>query len=291
VQLRDRRAGLRRLHRLQAHADAASLSAALKAACPDGIDGYFENVGGMVLDAVLPRMNAFGRIAVCGMISGYDGEPIPMASPQLILISRLKLQGFIVSEHMEVWPEALKELGRSVGPASCVPRVGVRGHRLRAGGLPRACSRAATSASSWSSWSDPTRQAAPMAMLPPEPTHEVFNQPDPLVDYNLFARQPPALQARSRFNAPAWTPQSCPPSAPRWAAPMQTHARLANVPTPPSCTPRPLRPAHRPGRVPPQLPRADGCRHRRRPARHALGRRQAPGTTCARAPASCCSPS
>ena len=52
------------------HADAASLSRAIKAACPKGIDGYFENVGGMVLDAVLPRMNAFGRIAVCGMIAG-----------------------------------------------------------------------------------------------------------------------------------------------------------------------------------------------------------------------------
>jgi glutathione S-transferase len=46
---------------------------ALKEACPDGIDGYFENVGGWILDAVMLRMNAFGRIAVCGMIAGYDG--------------------------------------------------------------------------------------------------------------------------------------------------------------------------------------------------------------------------
>ena len=65
----------------QQHADAASLSRALKAACPKGIDGYFESVGGMVLDAVLPHMNAFGRVAVCGMISGYDGAPIPLANP------------------------------------------------------------------------------------------------------------------------------------------------------------------------------------------------------------------
>jgi len=98
----------------KAHHDAASLSAALKDAAPDGIDGYFENVGGAVLDAVLPRMNAFGRIAVCGMISGYDGHPIPIAQPQLILQSRLRVEGFIVSEHMEVWPEALKELGLGV---------------------------------------------------------------------------------------------------------------------------------------------------------------------------------
>jgi hypothetical protein len=93
------------------HKDAASLSKALKEACPKGIDGYFENVGGMVLDAVLPRMNAFGRIAVCGMIAGYDGQPLPLSNPALILTQRLKVQGFIVSEHMEVWPEALKELG------------------------------------------------------------------------------------------------------------------------------------------------------------------------------------
>jgi NADPH-dependent curcumin reductase CurA len=96
------------------HKDAGSLSKALKGACPDGIDGYFENVGGMVLDAVLSRMNAFGRIAVCGMIAGYDGAPLPLSYPALILVSRLKIQGFIVSEHMEVWPEALKELGTLV---------------------------------------------------------------------------------------------------------------------------------------------------------------------------------
>lgn len=107
------------------HADAASLSKALKDACPDGIDGYFENVGGMVLDAVLPRMNAFGRIAVCGMIAGYDGRPMPLAYPALILTNRLKVQGFIVSEHMEVWPEALKELGMLVGSGKLRPRESV----------------------------------------------------------------------------------------------------------------------------------------------------------------------
>ena len=97
------------------HPDTKSMAKALKDACPDGIDGYFENVGGYILDAVLLRMNAFGRIAMCGMISGYNGEPIPMAAPQLILVSRLKVQGFIVSEHMDKWPEALKELGMMVG--------------------------------------------------------------------------------------------------------------------------------------------------------------------------------
>jgi NADPH-dependent curcumin reductase len=98
----------------KAHPDLKSLSKALKEACPQGIDGYFENVGGMILDAIMLRMNAFGRIAFCGMISGYNGEPIPMLNPSLILVSRLKLQGFIVSEHMGLWPEALKELGMMV---------------------------------------------------------------------------------------------------------------------------------------------------------------------------------
>ena len=107
------------------HTDAASLSSALKDACPSGIDGYFENVGGLVLDAVLPRMNAFGRIAVCGMIAGYDGAPLPLAYPALILTNRLKVQGFIVSEHMEVWPEALKELGTLVATGKLKARESI----------------------------------------------------------------------------------------------------------------------------------------------------------------------
>ena len=96
------------------HPDVKSLSKALKEACPDGIDGYFENVGGMILDAVMLRANAFARVAMCGMISGYNGEPIPMSAPQLILVNRMRVEGFIVSEHMELWPQALKELGTLV---------------------------------------------------------------------------------------------------------------------------------------------------------------------------------
>ena len=107
------------------HKDAASLSKALKEVSPNGIDGHFENVGGMVLDAVLLRMNAFGRIALCGMIAGYDGKPMPMTYPALILTNRLKVQGFIVSEHMDIWPEALKELGMLVGTGKLHPRESV----------------------------------------------------------------------------------------------------------------------------------------------------------------------
>ncbi|KVO70740.1 2-alkenal reductase [Burkholderia ubonensis] len=82
----------------------------LAAATPDGVDGCFENVGGAVLDATMARMNAFGRIAVCGMIAAYDGASAPLAAPALILRSRLKMQGFIVFEHPDAWPPALAEL-------------------------------------------------------------------------------------------------------------------------------------------------------------------------------------
>ena len=106
----------------RAHSDVKAMSKALKEACPNGIDGYFENVGGWIMDAVMLRMNAFGRIALCGMIAGYDGAPLPMANPALMLINRMKVEGFIVSEHMEVWPDALKELGTLVGTGKLRPR-------------------------------------------------------------------------------------------------------------------------------------------------------------------------
>jgi len=107
------------------HADVKSMSTALKEACPKGIDGYFENVGGYLFDAVLLRANAFARVAMCGMIAGYDGKPLPLANPALILINRMKIEGFIVSEHMEVWPEALGELGGLVASGKLKPRESV----------------------------------------------------------------------------------------------------------------------------------------------------------------------
>ena len=107
------------------HPDVKTMSKALKDACPNGIDGYFENVGGYILDAVLLRTNAFARIALCGMIAGYDGQPLPLQNPALILVNRLTIEGFIVSEHMEVWPEALKELGTLVATGKLRPRESV----------------------------------------------------------------------------------------------------------------------------------------------------------------------
>jgi NADPH-dependent curcumin reductase len=75
------------------------LGAALDAACPQGIDVYFENVGGAVQQAVFPRLNDFGRMVMCGMISEYnDKEPRPGPNLGTVVRKRLKIQGFIVGD-------------------------------------------------------------------------------------------------------------------------------------------------------------------------------------------------
>jgi NADPH-dependent curcumin reductase CurA len=90
------------------------MSEALGAAAPDGIDAVFENVGGVGLDAALTRMNPFGRIALCGLIAGYEGGDVAIRNTRMLLTMRLRMEGFIVSEHLGVWPTALAELGRDV---------------------------------------------------------------------------------------------------------------------------------------------------------------------------------
>ena len=107
------------------HPDLKSMAQALKTACPQGIDGYFENVGGHLLDAVLLRANAFARVALCGMIAGYDGQPLPLHNPALILINRMRVEGFIVSEHLQLWPQALRELGALVAAGQLRPRESI----------------------------------------------------------------------------------------------------------------------------------------------------------------------
>jgi NADPH-dependent curcumin reductase CurA len=89
---------------------AGHLAADLAAATPAGVDAVFENVGGEILDATLARMNAFGRIAVCGLIAGYNGEDVPIYNFGSILTNRLTVRGYIVSEHMEFWAQGLAEL-------------------------------------------------------------------------------------------------------------------------------------------------------------------------------------
>jgi hypothetical protein len=85
----------------------------LKAAAPNGIDVYFDNVGGDILEACLAQMNLFGRIACCGAISQYDGAPAahgPRGVPGLIVVKRLTMQGFIVMDFDDQRAEALADL-------------------------------------------------------------------------------------------------------------------------------------------------------------------------------------
>ena len=86
---------------------------ALRAAAPKGIDVYFDNVGGDILEACLPQMNNYGRIACCGAVSQYDGVPSahgPRGVPGLIVVKRLVMQGFIVMDFMKERDHALADL-------------------------------------------------------------------------------------------------------------------------------------------------------------------------------------
>lgn len=92
---------------------AGNLSERLRAACPDGIDVNFENVGGEILDAILPQMNVFGRVALCGMISGYNAAAA-VAGPKnfrAVLTQRLRVQGLIVTDWAPRIREAIADLG------------------------------------------------------------------------------------------------------------------------------------------------------------------------------------
>jgi NADPH-dependent curcumin reductase CurA len=88
----------------------------LRSACPEGIDIYFENVGGHVLDAVLPLLNNFARIPVCGLIAHYNATELPAGPnrvPQLlqqVLVKRLTFRGFIVWDFAAQFPQFLTEM-------------------------------------------------------------------------------------------------------------------------------------------------------------------------------------
>ncbi len=94
---------------------AGNLAGDLAAATPKGIDIYFENVGGDVLEAVAMRLNPFARIPLCGLISQYNEvRPRGLNNLVMLLINRVKLQGFIVSDYMDRAAPALAELARWV---------------------------------------------------------------------------------------------------------------------------------------------------------------------------------
>jgi NADPH-dependent curcumin reductase CurA len=89
----------------------------LKKACPDGIDVYFENVGGAVWEAVLPLLNNFARIPVCGLVSGYNAQGGAMEGPDRmpglmrdVLTKRLTIRGFIQTDFKDQMPQFEKEM-------------------------------------------------------------------------------------------------------------------------------------------------------------------------------------
>ncbi|KAK9058380.1 hypothetical protein SSX86_023221 [Deinandra increscens subsp. villosa] len=85
------------------------LTAALKRYFPDGIDIYFENVGGKMLEAVLSNMRLYGRIAACGMISQYNLEQGDGVSNLVFMVTkRLRMQGFIIGDHYDMYPKYLE---------------------------------------------------------------------------------------------------------------------------------------------------------------------------------------
>ncbi|KQI70206.1 NADP-dependent oxidoreductase [Loktanella sp. 3ANDIMAR09] len=99
--------------------DAKSLSAAIKDAAPDGVDVYFESVGGKTLEAVLTRMNTHGRIALCGMIAWYSGNGVAEAQPlpavwRNILTRRLLVEGFIIFDHYHKFPDFVGQVAPMV---------------------------------------------------------------------------------------------------------------------------------------------------------------------------------
>jgi NADPH-dependent curcumin reductase CurA len=94
-----------------------SLAEDLIAACPNGVDVYFENVGGVVFETVLPLMNQFGRVPVCGLIAHYNQSEAPAGPNRVpavmaaILTRRLTFRGFIVSDFAAQEPEFLRTMG------------------------------------------------------------------------------------------------------------------------------------------------------------------------------------
>lgn len=104
----------------RAHGSAKEMRLALAAECPDGIDVYFENVGGHVLGGVLPLMNLHGRIIVCGMIAWYDGgsdetATMPLAKFwRMVLVKRLTVQGLLVMDHYDRHKQFLTEVAPKV---------------------------------------------------------------------------------------------------------------------------------------------------------------------------------
>ena len=82
----------------------------LKDALFNGVDGLFENVGGEPFRLAMQRTNDFARVAVCGLIASYEAAPTTLPDMRIFLVKRFKMEGFIVSDHTDLWPKAIGEL-------------------------------------------------------------------------------------------------------------------------------------------------------------------------------------
>ncbi len=130
---------------------AGNLGEALAAACPQGIDVYFENVGGEIMDAVMARMNFGSRMVVCGLISDYNAdEPYGMKMMRSVLVNRIRMQGMIVYDWVSRYPEGIRALssllaeGKIKNTASRCSKALRRRRRAWS-----TCCREGISASSW----------------------------------------------------------------------------------------------------------------------------------------------
>ncbi|MDH5355531.1 MAG: NADP-dependent oxidoreductase [Gammaproteobacteria bacterium] len=90
---------------------AGNLADALRKSCPEGVDCYFENVGGEVMDAALSVLNPFSRVALCGLISEYNStDPYGIKMMKSVLVNRVNIRGFIVTDHLDLYRKAIDQL-------------------------------------------------------------------------------------------------------------------------------------------------------------------------------------
>ena len=103
-----------------------NFAAEMKEALPNGVDGLFENVGGEPFAQALRRLNDFARVAICGLIASYEGAPTTLPDMRIFLVKRFRIEGFIVSDHMSLWPEATRELAGLVAAKRLTWRETIR---------------------------------------------------------------------------------------------------------------------------------------------------------------------
>jgi len=118
------------------HRTATDLEAAIRAACPEGIDVYFDNVGGRVLEAVLPVMRLNGRVAVCGMVGDYNdaGNPHGVKTLWQLVVNRITMRGFLTYDHADRLGEAQADLNGWVRAGTLLPIDNIR-HGIEAAPL------------------------------------------------------------------------------------------------------------------------------------------------------------